>query len=320
MKNCPNCGCSLSFVSHKSGRKKENIDPLIASAISLHKEGLRLNAIAVKLDTYENKIRQILYSFGLKPNKKPSKHLARNEEIIALYKSPMTLEEVASHFDITRERVRQVLRMNGIDAMDGGRAMKSFTNIDSKINKLREKLNKKESIIYQKYGVSLPFYEAIVSQYGTVSIPRSPLNAFREQKRNAKLRAIDWQLSFKDWWDIWQESGKWSLRGRGKGYCMGRHGDDGAYTKDNVYICTIGQNFSDSYITKPASQRHAKRMDGFNLGTGKGYTFDKNSRKNPYRTQFRGSYLGSFPTPEMARERYLQAIDEYKTSLKKELA
>lgn len=43
--------------------------------------------------------------------------------------------------------------------------------------------------------------------------------------------------------------------GRGQGYCMARHLDEGPYTAGNVYICTCGQNSSDGYLKTPWAKR-----------------------------------------------------------------
>ena len=72
---------------------------------------------------------------------------------------------------------------------------------------------------------------------------QTPKGQYSIQKRKAKQRKIDWQLSFDDWWKIWHDSGKWEERGdcRGK-YCMSRQGDTGPYSVENVYINEFGNN------------------------------------------------------------------------------
>lgn len=57
--------------------------------------------------------------------------------------------------------------------------------------------------------------------------------------RNGK----DWQLTFEEWWKIWQNSGHWEERGVGLDkYQMCRYGDIGPYSKDNVYIAKQKDN------------------------------------------------------------------------------
>jgi len=74
----------------------------------------------------------------------------------------------------------------------------------------------------------------------------SPRIIYTRQKCMAKYRGIDFHLSFDEWNDIWQASGKWNERGRGKGkYCMSRVNDTGAYAVGNVFIQLTTQNSGD---------------------------------------------------------------------------
>ena len=76
----------------------------------------------------------------------------------------------------------------------------------------------------------------------------TPRGQFSIQKRKAKQRKIEWQLSFDDWWNIWQQSGKWEERGDSRGkYCMSRQGDTGPYSVENVYINLFESNTKESY-------------------------------------------------------------------------
>lgn len=84
------------------------------------------------------------------------------------------------------------------------------------------------------------------------SITSLARNKYNQQKGKAKSRGIDWEFTLVEWWDVWQESGKWSERGSlTDQYAMGRTGDAGPYAKWNVYICTNRQNRKDLHINKP---------------------------------------------------------------------
>ena len=73
---------------------------------------------------------------------------------------------------------------------------------------------------------------------------RNPINTkYLNHKHSAKQRGILFDLTFDQWYDIWQQSGKWDLRGKGKGtYVMSRIGDTGGYTLSNVYIQSNSSN------------------------------------------------------------------------------
>ena len=129
--------------------------------------------------------------------------------------------------------------------------------------------------------------------------------AFRNQKSRAAGRGIDWLLSFEQWVEIWERSGKINLRGRKKGqYVMSRPGDAGPYSVDNVGIIEAGQNHSEAY-------RHKKWANGRPLGSGKGWVLSKVNKTNPYTVYLRRQYIGCFPTPEAASEAYLQAAKKF---------
>lgn len=69
--------------------------------------------------------------------------------------------------------------------------------------------------------------------------------AYKTQRMNARRRGIPWLLTFKQWWRIWQRSGKFEKRGHRLGqYVMARHRDKGPYTVGNVSIISCSLNHS----------------------------------------------------------------------------
>ena len=76
---------------------------------------------------------------------------------------------------------------------------------------------------------------------------------FGIQKNGAKLRGIEWNMSFEEW-DHW-----WMLNGIDKNFptlhsaeqlCMCRKGDQGSYSLDNVYCASRKQNAIDNRQNK----------------------------------------------------------------------
>jgi hypothetical protein len=66
---------------------------------------------------------------------------------------------------------------------------------------------------------------------------------FWSQRTKANHRGIEFNLTFEQWWDIWQQSGKWEQRGCRRGqYVMSRYNDAGAYEVGNVFIQTCTDN------------------------------------------------------------------------------
>lgn len=196
---------------------------------------------------------------GRPPHLGPYKPDSRALDVIRRYKNGQTQAQIGAVHKITRERVRQILKKSSLSRLDGGQTIRSFLKTPDMVAKAKAQRDKSDQIKIRAWGIPLEAWREIRTKYGY-----KPFSAYTKQRDNAKKRGIGFELNFKTWWDIWQESGRWAERGRGKGYCMARFGDSGPYSKDNVYICTIGQNFSDSYITKPARVRrslttHCKR-------------------------------------------------------------
>ena len=82
--------------------------------------------------------------------------------------------------------------------------------------------------------------------------PNPLRDAWYAQKWQAKKRGIIWNLTFKQWLDIWQRSGKLELRGKGRGkYCMARLNDIGPYDITNVYIQKFEDNNKDQHLWNP---------------------------------------------------------------------
>lgn len=79
----------------------------------------------------------------------------------------------------------------------------------------------------------------------------SDRHAFLVQRWFANKRNIVWDLTYVEWLQIWNQSGKLYLRGRGLGkYCMSRYKDEGPYSISNVYITTNETNNLDQSINE----------------------------------------------------------------------
>jgi len=132
----------------------------------------------------------------------------------------------------------------------------------------------------------------------------TPHGKFKAQRDRAAFRGIPWELTFEQWWGIWEASGKWEKRGKTKGcYVMARRGDQGAYSVGNVFICTHAQNVRDA---------HAGRKSP--LGKGRGWTFRHNNKTNPYQVVIGRNYIGVFPTQAEAEAAYQLAVSKVRVS------
>jgi len=91
---------------------------------------------------------------------------------------------------------------------------------------------------------------------------RKAQRQYYAQALGAVKRDIDFNLTFKEWWDIWQQSGHYNERGCKKGqYVMARLGPDiGPYEVGNVVIQTCHQNNIDGNLNIPKSDEHKKKI------------------------------------------------------------
>ena len=73
----------------------------------------------------------------------------------------------------------------------------------------------------------------------------SPKGRYASHKSNAKLRGIPFNITFEEWWSLWEPH--WHQRGRSSdSYQMCRKGDKGAYEVGNVYMATLATNRRDT--------------------------------------------------------------------------
>lgn len=91
-----------------------------------------------------------------------------------------------------------------------------------------------------------------------------------EHRQNAKRRGIPFELTFNEWLQIWQDSGKWDMRGKGKGsYVMSRIGDAGPYSVKNVYINSQEDNASLTNKGKLFKESTKEKMSNAHIGIKK---------------------------------------------------
>ena len=129
--------------------------------------------------------------------------------------------------------------------------------------------------------------------------------AFQKQRANAKLRGIAFEMTFQEWYDVWERSGKLELRGCGADkYVMARYGDVGPYAVSNVEIVTNSKNVKDSYSYHPRSLFDLRSKQ---IGTGRGWTLVDGK----YQVTVSKKYIGRFLTEQDAVKAYKQAADAF---------
>lgn len=159
----------------------------------------------------------------------PTEHYA---DIEKMYRLGRTLREIGAAYGVTRERIRQILFLRGVTRCDSGRAVSC-----AKRSADGAELKQRKHI--ERYGCTYAERKAI---------PSGARVKFKEQWANARVRGIAWNMKLAEWWRWWQDSGKWSERGRtGDAYVMSRIGNMGAYEIGNIELKVAKQNVIESY-------------------------------------------------------------------------
>lgn len=218
----------------------------------------------------------------------------RENDMRARYRSGETLEAISTLHGITRERVRQLLKkFFGMNGSDGGRMIQTFLKTSVKLETLLAKRENKEINKKRLWGLTADEFDAHVKHFGGCYDQKTPMGRYIIQRKNAvHHRGIQWNISFKDWWDIWQKSGKWELRGRGQGkYVMARYGDTDGYSVENVYICPSVENNSDRLGKKNPMPMGVRNIRGRFIATKM--------------IRCKSHHIGTYDTPEEAHEAYL---------------
>ena len=219
---------------------------------------------------------------GPKYRARRARAIERAKTMAALYREGWTLARIGEEFGISKQAVDQHFRRYlPQSAREGGQAIIAARNEELRYAR-------RDARYLKKYGCTYEQRRAA---------PRKAKSAFAEQRCNAGKRRIGWDLTFWEWWMLWQRSGHWGERGRGQGYVMCRRGDVGPYSVDNVYI---------------APARHNNSLKG---GKIRDLPMGVYPRGNAFFASRilggRKYYLGTFPTPGLAHAAYLQAGLQY---------
>lgn len=223
----------------------------------------------------------------------------RAASMLALYRAGYTLQQIGDQQGITRERVRQLMAKHfGVNHADGG------AHVLAVKNEARRRTRRNDRCL-RKYGCSWEQMAEVkkvsraMKKAGRGFFSR-PMGAFTSQRHNAGNRGIGFELTFWQWWCIWQESGHWAERGRGQGYVMCRRGDVGPYAVGNVFIAKAAEN--------SAEGQNYKRLDP-TLPMGVKRT--KSGRYRAFRSlNGQKLHLGTHDTPELAHAAYLMAGEQ----------
>lgn len=113
---CPKCE-GTGFICRKFKNLNEKQIALSQTLTDLVEQGKTQKEIIEKLKIHPRTLRKYLEMFGLKPIRPVSYNAVpegRNEEMLQFYLENNSMQKTGEKFGITRERVRQILKANGI--------------------------------------------------------------------------------------------------------------------------------------------------------------------------------------------------------------
>lgn len=217
----------------KLARVGEVQKALKARILELAESGKSTDEIAQQLQVRPHAVYRVARTAGIplrrsfKTKTDPERE-ARRAKMAEMYRQGITLAKIAAQFGMTRERVRQIISVAGMSRGNGGARVVA----DARKKSLELA---REAKCLAEYG--LPY--AVIRQLKRDRV----MVAYRSQKKSAAMRGIKFNLTFAQWFAVWQASGKLHLRGRGKGkYVMSRMSDDGGYELGNVHIQLATEN------------------------------------------------------------------------------
>lgn len=219
---------------------------------------------------------------------KASTRKVRRAAIAEAYKSGLTMEEVGAKFEIGKQAVYMILRKEGVSKSDGGKRKR----FELKSAALDEQRNAE---CLKRWGCTWEQFSPLAKIKG----PNRPVARFGDHRKNASHRGIKFELTFWQWWTIWQDSGRWAERGK-QGYVMCRKGDLGPYAVGNVFIALGTENSSDRPHNKNRLPMGVRR--------------EKSRYRDGYiairRVNRVHHHLGFHLTPELAHAAYLACVPQ----------
>jgi len=167
----------------------------------------------------------------------------RNQEMLVMYDGGHTLAEIGEKYSLSRQAVQVIFKKMGVSAEGrGARARKAAKD------QVREK-NTAERIM-NSWGLTVPEYKQHISQHGSSGRVGSPLHRYMHQRKDAIHRGNTWNFTFKTWWAMWEESGKWDARGTGQ-YGMGRVGNSSTpFGPDTCRVAPLSDILSGEFFVR----------------------------------------------------------------------
>ena len=156
-------------------------------------------------------------------------------DIIERFRRGDTMQQIADSCGVTRAAIGKLLKKRGLTRRDGGFLGGAIPK--GKREQRRAAVRRRvETRVFQTYGLPVWRIEEIVAKAKALN-NKDPRKAFRYHCNCMRLIGVAWDMTFAEWWQLWERSGKWAQRGRGPGcYVMARKDCAKPITRENVCI------------------------------------------------------------------------------------
>jgi hypothetical protein len=159
---------------------------------------------------------------------------AHVDDMVSMYTNGDTLEKIGIKYGVTRERIRQYLSSRGITRENNPRHEFIVTR---NLKRREEDLAAQNERSLARWGVSLSERKELTTM--------GVLSAYRNHERAATRDGYSFEMSLKEWWCAWKDSGHWDQRGKGKDkYVMTRIDRTLPLNIGNYEIITLSKMFS----------------------------------------------------------------------------
>lgn len=160
--------------------------------------------------------------------------MIRDKQIIAHYKRGWLLRQIGQKYNLSRERIRQIVKEQGVASSEGGALLQR--KIEKPIHEAKlaaKKLKNKTRRVKKDWGCSLELYEKL----GGNSYQNTIIRKFHLLRHQIRNKGGKWNLTLEEWWEIWEKSGKYNQHGLKKHqFVMARINKKGPISKINVRI------------------------------------------------------------------------------------
>lgn len=144
-----------------------------------------------------------------------------------------TMQSIAVELGVSKQRIQQILSRNNIQSTQGGSIAK---NARLQKQKQHNVTQKRKNNIQSQYQCSM---EEAIALNGNFKLGEkgSPSYKYKSYKSNLTKKDIQCDLTFPQWCEIWEKSGKYHQMKPGKnGYSLVRKDASKPATVDNVAV------------------------------------------------------------------------------------